>query len=92
VPELKKAIVGKTITDGTHWSDRFKPDGTVESVMHGQVLGGRWRVRGGELCIADSNGKGKPQAEDCFGKSGAMATQSNIGAMETALRRGLVNR
>lgn len=62
--ELKKAIVGKTITDGTHWSDKFKPDGTVESVMHGQVLGGRWRVRGGELCIADSNGK--TQAEDCF--------------------------
>lgn len=64
--ELKKAIVGKTITDGTHWSDKFKPDGTVESVMHGQVLGGRWRVRGGEVGIADSNGKGKPQAEDCF--------------------------
>jgi hypothetical protein len=64
--ELKKAIVGKTITDGTHWSDKFKPDGTVESIMHGQVLGGRWRVRGGELCIGDSNGKGKRQAEDCF--------------------------
>lgn len=62
--EIKKAIVGKTITDGTHWSDKFKPDGTVESIMHGQVQGGCWRVRGGELCMADSNGKA--QAEDCF--------------------------
>ncbi|MDO3505786.1 hypothetical protein [Ralstonia pseudosolanacearum] len=62
--EIKKAIVGETITDGTHWSDKFKSDGTVESIMHGQVQNGRWRVRGGELCIADSNGKA--QAEECF--------------------------
>jgi hypothetical protein len=62
--EIKKAIVGKTITDGTHWSDKFKADGTVESIMHGQVQGGRWSVRGGQLCIGDSNGK--TRAEDCF--------------------------
>lgn len=62
--EIKKTIVGKTITDGTHWSDKFKPDGTVESIMHGQVQNGRWLVRGGELCLADSHGKAR--AEDCF--------------------------
>jgi len=62
--EIRKTIVGKTITDGTHWSDKFSSDGTVESIMHGQVLAGRWRVRGGELCIGDS--KGKTQAENCF--------------------------
>lgn len=62
--DIKKTIVGKTITDGTHWSDKFKVDGTVESIMHGQVLNGRWLVRGGELCLADSNAKAR--AEDCF--------------------------
>ncbi|MEF3062588.1 hypothetical protein V4C85_22290 [Ralstonia solanacearum] len=62
--EIKKAIVGKAVTDGAHWSDRFKPDGTVESIMHGQVQNGRWHVRGSELCMACPTGK--TTAEECF--------------------------
>lgn len=62
--QIKQAIVGKAVTDGAHWSDKFRPDGTVESIMHGQLQKGRWRVRGSELCMAYANGK--TTAEECF--------------------------
>lgn len=62
--EIKKAVVGKAVTDGAHWRDTFKPDGTLESIMHGHVQKGRWRVGRGELCMAYPNGKGT--AEECY--------------------------
>ncbi|CAJ0884794.1 MULTISPECIES: hypothetical protein [Ralstonia] len=62
--EIKKAIVGKKLTDGAHWSDKFMPDGTLESIMHGQVQNGRWSVRGGQLCMAYP--ERKKTAEECY--------------------------
>ncbi|MCY1335074.1 chromate efflux transporter [compost metagenome] len=44
--EIKKGLVGKVVTDGAHWSDKFKTDGTLESIMHGQIQQGRWRRSG----------------------------------------------
>ncbi|SPD46677.1 Protein (Secreted)corresponding to a gene involved in the response to chromate [Cupriavidus neocaledonicus] len=60
--EVKKTIAGKVVTDGPHWADRFAPDGTVESVMQGQLQKGRWSVRGNNLCLAYPGAK----AEECF--------------------------
>lgn len=31
--EIKKGLVGKVVTDDAHWSDNFKADGTLESIM-----------------------------------------------------------
>lgn len=64
--EIKKAIVGKTLTDGPHWADKFKPDGTLESIMHGYVQQGHWSARRNALCMAYPNGKWKADAEECF--------------------------
>ncbi|ABF13057.1 MULTISPECIES: hypothetical protein [Cupriavidus] len=60
--EIKRTISGKVITDGPHWADKFASDGTVESIMQGQVQKGRWSVRGSNLCLAYPSAK----AEECF--------------------------
>lgn len=60
--EIKKTIAGKVITDGPHWADRFAPNGTVESIMQGQLQKGRWSVHGSNLCLAYPGAK----AEECF--------------------------
>ncbi len=52
--EIRKTLIGKVVTDGFHWSDQFKANGSLESIMHGRIQKGRWKVRGNgsvhELC------------------------------------------
>src|SRR5438445_8339205 len=55
--EIKKGLVGKVVTDGAHWSDSFKADGTLESIMHGRIQKGHWRLRANDLCMTYSTGK-----------------------------------
>lgn len=62
--EIKKGLVGKVVTDGAHWSDKFKADATLESIMHGQIQQGRWRLRGNDLCMTYSGRK--ENAEECY--------------------------
>ncbi|AVA38385.1 hypothetical protein C3Z06_31995 (plasmid) [Cupriavidus metallidurans] len=62
--EIKKGLVGKIVTDGAHWSDKFMPDGTLESIMHGRIQKGHWKLRGNDLCMTYSTDK-KPEPE-CY--------------------------
>ncbi len=62
--EIKKGLIGKVVTDGAHWSDRFKTNGALESIMHGQIQKGRWRLRGNDLCVTYSIRK--ENAEECY--------------------------
>ncbi|WP_236702194.1 hypothetical protein [Cupriavidus basilensis] len=62
--EIKKGIVGKVVTDGAHWSDKFKADGTLESIMHGQIQKGHWRLRNNDLCMTFSTSNAN--AEECY--------------------------
>ncbi|MCP3024048.1 hypothetical protein [Cupriavidus basilensis] len=62
--DIKKGLVGKIVTDGAHWSDKFKADGTLESIMQGGLRTGRWKLRGNDLCMIYSTRK--ENAEECY--------------------------
>jgi hypothetical protein len=39
-----------------HFTDRFKPNGTIESISLGKRLTKKWRLKKNALCITDSFG------------------------------------
>jgi hypothetical protein len=49
--EIRARIVGHTVTDDVHWSDRFRPDGTVAAVQLGNAVPAEWKLQGNELCV-----------------------------------------
>jgi hypothetical protein len=61
--QIKTMVIGKAITDDTHWSDHFYPDGTLKSLELGEPLRGTWRLEGSSLCIARRDKRGKKETE-----------------------------
>ena len=49
--EIRAKIIGKVITDDTHWSHHFRPNGTVESIILSQLRQGTWKITGDTLCL-----------------------------------------
>ncbi len=49
--EIRAKIVGKVITDEAHWSQHFRPDGTLHSIVLSQLKQGTWKINGNTLCL-----------------------------------------
>ena len=55
--EIPAAFVGKTFTDGTHFSFRYRAGGHIDGVSMNKKVVNRWVVRNGSLCVTDSFGE-----------------------------------
>lgn len=49
--DLRRQLVGHTITDGTHWRYYLMPDGKLDAYDMGRRRGGRWRIDDDRLCV-----------------------------------------
>jgi hypothetical protein len=49
--EIRAQIIGHVITDESHWSHHFRPNGTVQSIVLSQLKQGTWKINGNTLCL-----------------------------------------
>jgi hypothetical protein len=49
--EIRTQIIGNVITDEAHWSQHFRPDGTLHSIVVSQLRQGTWKIKGHTLCL-----------------------------------------
>jgi hypothetical protein len=49
--EIRTQIIGKVVTDEAHWSQHFRPDGTLQSIVVSQLRQGTWKIKGHTLCL-----------------------------------------
>src|SRR5262245_1096715 len=49
--EIRAQIIGKVVTDEAHWSQHFRPDGTLQSIVLSQLRQGTWKINGNALCL-----------------------------------------
>ena len=61
--EIRQRIVGKVVTDESHWSDRFESNGTLNAMELGQRKSGTWKLHGNEICLTR---KARKPVEECF--------------------------
>jgi len=54
--DIRARVIGKTVTDGAHWSDTFDRTGSLVSWSQGRKSTGTWEIRGDELCLAEAAG------------------------------------
>ena len=48
--EIRAKIIGNVITDDTHWSQHFRPDGTLHAIALARLRQGTWTIDGNTLC------------------------------------------
>ena len=48
--EIRARIIGNVITDDTHWSLHFRPDGTLHAIALARLRQGTWTIDGDTLC------------------------------------------
>ena len=48
--EIRAKIIGNVITDDTHWSQHFRPDGTLHAIALARLRQGTWHIDGDALC------------------------------------------
>lgn len=56
-PQIRRAFVGKVFSDESHFSDRFKADGTIDGYSMGKKVSDTWKIAKDELCITNSFGE-----------------------------------
>jgi hypothetical protein len=56
--EIRAKVVGKDITDSTHWVSYFRPDGVLLSREMGRKWTGTWKIQNNELCMSNPNLEG----------------------------------
>lgn len=61
--EIRARIVGKVVTDESHWSDRFEPNGTLKAIELGVSKPGTWKLAGNEMCVVR---KARKPVTECF--------------------------
>ncbi|WP_157443718.1 hypothetical protein [Curvibacter lanceolatus] len=49
--EVRKLLIGQTITDGYHWRYHLKSDGSIDALELGRARKGRWHFDAHLLCI-----------------------------------------
>jgi hypothetical protein len=49
--EIRAQIIGHVVTDEAHWSQHFRPDGTLHSIVVSQLRRGTWTIKGPTLCL-----------------------------------------
>ena len=60
--EVRATIVGREITDGSHWSIYVRPDGALVGSESGSVWNGTWSIQKNKLCLSNPGSK----ALDCY--------------------------
>ena len=49
--EIRAQIIGHVVTDEAHWSQHFRPDGTLHAIVVSQRRQGTWKIKGHTLCL-----------------------------------------
>jgi hypothetical protein len=55
--QIRRAFIGHTFSDGTHFATRYHADGTIDGMSMGKRVANRWAVADDELCITNSFGE-----------------------------------
>ena len=64
--EIRSTLVGKVVTDESHWADQFLADGAMGGHQLGQAQTGSWKLsKDGEICMVMKKKKKKPES-NCF--------------------------
>jgi len=62
--EFRSTIIGKVVTDESHWADKFLADESMGGHRLGQPQTGSWKLsKDGELCVVR---KVKKSESECF--------------------------
>jgi hypothetical protein len=56
--EIRARVVGKDITDSTHWVSYLRPDGVLLSSETGRKWTGTWKIQNNKLCMSNPNLEG----------------------------------
>jgi hypothetical protein len=51
--EIRAGVVGKDITDSTHWVSYLRPDGVLLSSETGRKWTGTWKIHNNRLCMSN---------------------------------------
>ncbi|WP_332116993.1 hypothetical protein [Azorhizobium caulinodans] len=51
--DIRARVVGKDITDSSHWASYLRPDGKLLSDEMGRTWSGVWEIRKGRLCMSN---------------------------------------
>jgi hypothetical protein len=60
--EVRATVVGKEITDGSHWSIYLRPDGALIGTEGDSRWSGTWSIQKSKLCMSNPGSK----ALDCY--------------------------
>ncbi len=60
--EIRATVVGKDITDGSHWSIYVRPGGALVGAESGSGWTGTWNIQKSKLCMSNPGSK----AFDCY--------------------------
>lgn len=52
--QIHAAFAGKVFSDGIHFRNRYKANGTIEGVSMGKKISNKWKIGKDTLCITDS--------------------------------------
>jgi hypothetical protein len=55
--QIRVAFAGKTFSDDTHFSNKYRAGGTIEGVSMGKKITNKWKVAKDTLCITDKFGE-----------------------------------
>jgi hypothetical protein len=56
--EIRARVVGKDITDSSHWVSYLRPDGVLLSDEMGRKWTGTWKIQNNKLCMTNPNLEG----------------------------------
>ena len=56
--EIRARVVGRDITDSTHWVSYLRPDGVLLSDEMGRKWTGTWKIQNNRLCMTNPNLEG----------------------------------
>jgi hypothetical protein len=51
--EIRARVVGKDITDSSHWMSYLRPDGVLLSEEMGRKWTGTWKIQNNKLCMSN---------------------------------------
>src|SRR5260370_24381582 len=51
--EIRARVVGKDITDSSHWVSYLRPDGVLLSDEMGRKWTGTWKIQNNKLCMSN---------------------------------------
>ena len=52
---IRARVVGRDITDSSHWASYLRPDGLLLSSEMGRKWTGTWKIQNDKLCISNPN-------------------------------------